>query len=370
MTGFLVSSQSRIEPKTTEKKPSGREYRKEEKRSEREEMARNSGVLIRQLLGNRNNPCAAGRLHHLHQKPIQNLTSVPNTTPSSPHTIDIRSASKPFSNYSIHTPNLQYLQQRRFLSSSSLSESDSDSKHLLSGPSNLFVIQCVAVHTEAVNNVKDARLSAVFYYTAPGCRATRKWITPILDELCEQFQHIKMYKVYMDKNGPKCPLAFFRDPHGRKIAGSRLDKLGIYKTPMLHCYLKGERVDEVSGASIKHLKKRLENVYNPSGMKKRKRQGKKDENNGGFVAVLPSLVPETSFPVMAELGQVIFDFDDEEEMTDDADKMPFDEEKRARDKMWWFAKGLFSSKKKREMFCKLKDPEAKRKWIKSEMAKE
>ncbi|XP_021825730.1 uncharacterized protein LOC110766673 isoform X4 [Prunus avium] len=327
MTGFLVSSQSRIEPKTTEKKPSGREYRKEEKRSEREEMARNSGVLIRQLLGNRNNPCAAGRLHHLHQKPIQNLTSVPNTTPSSPHTIDIRSASKPFSNYSIHTPNLQYLQQRRFLSSSSLSESDSDSKHLLSGPSNLFVIQCVAVHTEAVNNVKDARLSAVFYYTAPGCRATRKWITPILDELCEQFQHIKMYKVYMDKNGPKCPLAFFRDPHGRKIAGSRLDKLGIYKTPMLHCYLKGERVDEVSGASIKHLKKRLENVYNPSGMKKRKRQ-------------------------------------------DDADKMPFDEEKRARDKMWWFAKGLFSSKKKREMFCKLKDPEAKRKWIKSEMAKE
>ncbi|KAH0975060.1 hypothetical protein GBA52_016959 [Prunus armeniaca] len=181
----------------------------------------------------------------------------------------------------------------------------------------------MAVHQDAVDNVEDARLSAVFYYTAPRCRASkfqllinefsfinqaicnkllsscaaRKWVTPILDELCEQFQHIKMYMVYMDKN----------------IAGSSLDKLGIYKTPMFHCYLKGERVDEVSGASIKHLK---------------------------------------------------------EEMTDDEDKMPFDEEKRAKDKMWWFAKGLFSSKKKREMFCKLKDPEAKREWIKSEMAKE
>ncbi|XP_008246030.1 PREDICTED: uncharacterized protein LOC103344184 [Prunus mume] len=130
-------------------------------------MARNLGVLIWQLLGNRNNPCAAG-LHHLHQKPFQNLTSVPNTTPSSPHTIDIRSASKPLSNYSIHTPNLQFLQQRRRLSSSSLSESDSDSdsKHLLSGPSNLFVIQGMAVHTKAVDNVKP-----------------RKWITPIFDEL-------------------------------------------------------------------------------------------------------------------------------------------------------------------------------------------
>ncbi|BFG32029.1 hypothetical protein CerSpe_183030 [Prunus speciosa] len=207
-------------------------------------MARNSGVLIRQLLGNRNNPCAAGLLHHLHQKPIQNLTSVPNTTPSSPHTIDIRSASKPFSNFSIHTPNLQFLQQRRCLSSSSLPESDSDSKHLLSGPSNLFVIQGMDVHQKAIDNVK-----------------ARRWITPIFDELCEQFQHIKMYKVYMDKNGPKCPLAFFGDPHERNIAGSRLDRLGIYKTPTFHCYLKGESVDEVSGASIKHLKKRLENVY-------------------------------------------------------------------------------------------------------------
>ncbi|KAL6280654.1 hypothetical protein ACE6H2_017535 [Prunus campanulata] len=318
-------------------------------------MARNSGVLIRQLLGNRNNPCAAGLLHHLHQKPIQNLTSVPNTTLSSPHTIDIRSASKPFSNYSIHTPNLQCLQEctnvmkKRCLSSSSLSESDSDSKHLLSGPSNLFVIQCMAAHTEAVDNVKDARLSSVFYYTAPGCRATRKWITPILDELCEQFQHIKMYKVYMEQNGPKCPLAFVRDPHERVYDPFLLFYFYQKVTPMFHCYLKGERVDEVSGASIKHLKKRLENVYNPSGMKKRRRQGKKDENNGGFVAVLPSLVPETSFPVMAELAQVIFDFD------------------VCQFYLHSFNSGCFYVKRT-ERFSKLEHRESKVEWFKHEMA--
>ncbi|KAL6280655.1 hypothetical protein ACE6H2_017536 [Prunus campanulata] len=96
-------------------------------------------------------------------------------------------------------------------------------------------------------------------------------------------------------------------------------------------------------------------------MKKRRRQGK---NNGGFVAVFPSLVPATSFVEMRyELEQVIFDFDDEEKMT-------YDEDKTAKDKMWWLARGLFSSKKEREMFCKLKDPEAKREWIKNKMAKE
>ncbi|KAH0972188.1 hypothetical protein GBA52_024344 [Prunus armeniaca] len=55
-------------------------------------MARNLVVLIRQLLGNRNHPCAAGFLHHLHDKPIQNLTSVPNTASSSPIRVDIRFA--------------------------------------------------------------------------------------------------------------------------------------------------------------------------------------------------------------------------------------------------------------------------------------
>ncbi|XP_021804478.1 uncharacterized protein LOC110748822 isoform X6 [Prunus avium] len=172
-------------------------------------MAKNSGVFIRQLLGNCNHPSAAGLLHHLHRKPIQNLTLVSNTAPSSPQTIDIRSASKPLSYYSLHTPNLQFLQQRRCLSSLV----DADSHTLLSGPSNLYVIETLDMHYRLRQKVEDERLSVVFFYTAPGCQATLKWITPIFDELCKQFQHITMAKVYMDKNGPGSPLDIFGDHH-------------------------------------------------------------------------------------------------------------------------------------------------------------
>ncbi|XP_021825747.1 uncharacterized protein LOC110766685 isoform X2 [Prunus avium] len=98
------------------------------------------------------------------------------------------------------------------------------------------------------------------------------------------------------KNDPKCPLDIFGISYKRKAPESSLDKLETHKTPTFHCYLKGERVDELAGASARHLKKRLENVYNPSGMKKRRGQGKKDENDGGIVQVLPSRFPETSFP--------------------------------------------------------------------------
>ncbi|PQQ20604.1 uncharacterized protein Pyn_04642 [Prunus yedoensis var. nudiflora] len=225
-------------------------------------MARNSGVLIRQLLGNRSNPCAAGLLHH-RKLLIQNLTAVPSA-PSSPQTIDIRSASKPFSFYSLHTPNLQFLQQRRCLSSPSISVSDSDSnsnsKDLLSGPSNLFVIESLTMYSEALQKVKDDHLSAVFYYTAPGCRSTCKWVAPVFDELCEQFRHIIIYKVYMDQSSPEPALDVLGVPKMNGL-GSKLDKLGIHKTPTFHCYLTGERVDELAGASVRHLKKRLENIY-------------------------------------------------------------------------------------------------------------
>ncbi|XP_021825748.1 uncharacterized protein LOC110766685 isoform X3 [Prunus avium] len=98
------------------------------------------------------------------------------------------------------------------------------------------------------------------------------------------------------RNDPKCPLDIFGISYKRKAPESSLDKLETHKTPTFHCYLKGERVDELAGASARHLKKRLENVYNPSGMKKRRGQGKKDENDGGIVQVLPSRFPETSFP--------------------------------------------------------------------------
>ncbi|XP_021804477.1 uncharacterized protein LOC110748822 isoform X5 [Prunus avium] len=270
-------------------------------------MAKNSGVFIRQLLGNCNHPSAAGLLHHLHRKPIQNLTLVSNTAPSSPQTIDIRSASKPLSYYSLHTPNLQFLQQRRCLSSLV----DADSHTLLSGPSNLYVIETLDMHYRLRQKVEDERLSVVFFYTAPGCQATLKWITPIFDELCKQFQHITMAKVYMDKNGTRFPMDIFEDNHETNDAGSTLDKLGIHETPTFHCYLKGKRVVELVGDSARHLKKRLENVYNPSRMKERRRR--------------------------------------------DGSKV------RA------FAKGMFLCQEQRERLCKLEDPKARLEWFKSEM---
>ncbi|KAL6280380.1 hypothetical protein ACE6H2_017261 [Prunus campanulata] len=316
-------------------------------------MARNSRVLIRQLLGNRDNPCAADLFHHCNLL-IQNLTAVPSA-PSSPQTIHILSASQPFTFYSLHTPNLQFLQQRRCLSSPSISDSVSDSKNLPGGPSNLFVIDSLSLHYEAVFKVQDARLSAVFYYTAPGCRATCKWVAPIFDELCEQFRHITIYKVYMDQNTPV--FVFDEDDQIQywNIAVSSLDKLGIHKTPTFHCYLKGKKVDELAGASIRHLKKRLENVYSPSGMKKGTIRGTKDENDGPddlsqLVEVLPSSFPETSmFNAMLGLEEIRWDDDLEE--------------------MWWFAKGMFSCQEKREKICKLENFEAKLKFIKSEFAK-
>ncbi|KAH0972938.1 hypothetical protein GBA52_025094 [Prunus armeniaca] len=102
-------------------------------------------------------------------------------------------------------------------------------------------------------------------------------------------------------------------------------------------------------------------------MKKRRRQGKEDDKDGGIVEVLPSRLPETSIQkVILELKQLIFDEDDQEDdLKDDQE----DDQRHDQDKMWWFAKGLVSCEKKMKIFCKLKDPEARLKWIKREMAK-
>ncbi|KAL6273243.1 hypothetical protein ACE6H2_023935 [Prunus campanulata] len=254
-------------------------------------MARISVVLIRQLLGNRNHPCAAGR-------------------------------------------------------------------------SNLFVIESLSIYYDALDKVKDKRMSAVFFYTAPWCRATLKWITPIFDELREQFPHITMFKVYMDQvcnfNIVNLDQFFI----SLNLTGNTLDKLGIQETPTFHCYLKGERVHEVAGASVRHLKKRLENVY---------KQGREDDKDGGLVEVLPSRLPETSMQkVILELEQLTFDEDDhlplEQLIFYEDDQV--DDRRHDQDNMWWFAKGLVSCEKKMKIFCKLKDPKAKLKWIKREMAKE
>ncbi|KAH0971819.1 hypothetical protein GBA52_023975 [Prunus armeniaca] len=103
-------------------------------------------------------------------------------------------------------------------------------------------------------------------------------------------------------------------------------------------------------------------------MKKKRRQGKEDDKDGGIVEVLPCRLPETSIQkVILELEQLIFDEDDQEV---DLGDLEYDQKRHDQDKMWWFAKGLVSCEKKMKIFCKLKDPKAKLKWIKREMAKE
>ncbi|CAL9026222.1 unnamed protein product [Prunus brigantina] len=101
-------------------------------------------------------------------------------------------------------------------------------------------------------------------------------------------------------------------------------------------------------------------------MKKKRRQGKEDDKDGGIVEVLPCRLPGTSIQEVD-----LDDLDDlEYDQEVDLDDLEYDQKRHDQDKMWWFAKGLVSCEKKMKIFCKLKDPKAKLKWIKREMAKE
>ncbi|CAB4276806.1 unnamed protein product [Prunus armeniaca] len=139
-------------------------------------MARNSGVLARQLLGNRNKLCAA-LLNHHHKLPsnsFQTLASI-LTTLSSSHT----------------TP----------------SKSENE-------------------YCSAINMVQDKALPALFYFTAVWCGPCR-FISPVIGELGEQYPHVTTYKIDIDEEGLANTLGklnissvptfqFFQD--GKKVA--------------------------------------------------------------------------------------------------------------------------------------------------------
>ncbi|RXI02034.1 hypothetical protein DVH24_015383 [Malus domestica] len=130
---------------------------------------------------------------------------------------------------------------------------------------------------------------------------------------------------------------------------SSLYRLGVYKTPTFHFFLKGEKVDELAKPSINSLLKTLANVYNPSGMKKKERQAKKVEvDPSQLVEVLPISFVASSYPKAMEA----------------VESLPGIE---PGDTLWWFAKGLFLSQEKRETFTKLEDDDAKLEWLCSEM---
>ncbi|XP_070662706.1 uncharacterized protein [Malus domestica] len=135
-------------------------------------------------------------------------------------------------------------------------------------PPNTVLFNTEYGYDRALNKIKDERLPSVLFFTAYGCKKTSKWIHPFFPELCEQFKHITIY-------------VFPLPPQ-----------------PTFQFYLNGEKVEEISTRSIKRVIKTFENVYNPSGMKKRgRRQGSKQVKNeeevdpSKLTEVLPSRFP-------------------------------------------------------------------------------
>ncbi|KAM2089707.1 hypothetical protein ACFX1T_033616 [Malus domestica] len=215
--------------------------------------------------------------------------------------------------------------------------------HLLHGdrdpaprpPPNVFFLNVAPEYDDALKQVEDESLSAVFYFTERRGPSSVSYSSddPILNYMCVFYPHITKFRV-----------CFF------KTAGcSSLYRLGVYKTPTFHFFLKGEKVDELAKPSISSLLKTLANVYNPSGMKKRIIQAKKGGvDPSQLVEVLPISFVASSYPKAMEA----------------VESLPGVE---PGDRLWWFAKGLFLSQEKRETFSKLEDEDAKLEWLCSEI---
>ncbi|XP_008225887.1 PREDICTED: thioredoxin O2, mitochondrial [Prunus mume] len=192
-------------------------------------MARNSGVLARQLLGNRNNLCAA-LLNHHHKLPsnsFQTLASI-STTPSSSHTTP--SNSKPVSKSVHHFSNPHFLQHRPLSSPS--------------GPSKIVPIRSENEYCSAINVVQDKALPALFYFTAVWCGPCR-FISPVIGELSEQYPHVTTYKIDIDEEG----------------LANTLGKLNISSVPTFQFFQDGKKVAEIIGADVARLRDTFGKLY-------------------------------------------------------------------------------------------------------------
>ncbi|KAM1802409.1 hypothetical protein TB2_033117 [Malus domestica] len=306
------------------------------------------GVLTRQLVGgNRNKHQLCARLL---SNSVQTLNSSrPSKTfpPQPPQTaINWKLAAAPAAaTSSVHYPysllhyhpnpnpnrNLHFVRHKH-----SVPLPDGDRDPAPRPPPNVFFLNVAAEYDDALKQVEDESLSAVFYFnerSGPGF-VSYSSDDPILNYMCVFYPHITKFKVFFSKTG----------------GCSSLYRLGVYKTPTFHFFLKGEKVDELAKPSINSLLKTLANVYNPSGMKKKERQAKKVEvDPSQLVEVLPISFVASSYPKAMEA----------------VESLPGIE---PGDTLWWFAKGLFLSQEKRETFTKLEDDDAKLEWLCSEMA--
>ncbi|XP_050143786.1 uncharacterized protein LOC126619437 isoform X4 [Malus sylvestris] len=287
------------------------------------------GVLTRQLVGgNRNKHQLRARLL---SNSIQTLNSSRPSKPSPPQppqtAINWKLAAATSSVYYRYSllhyhpnpnpnPNLHFVRHKH-----SVPLPDGDRDPAPRPPPNVFFLNVAAEYDDALKQVEDESLSAVFYFTersGPGF-VTYSSDDPILNYMCVFYPHITKFKVFFSK-------------------------------PTFHFFLKGEKVDELAKPSINSLLKTLANVYNPSGMKKKERQAKKVEvDPSQLVEVLPISFVASSYPKAMEA----------------VESLPGIE---PGDTLWWFAKGLFLSQEKRETFTKLEDDDAKLEWLCSEMA--
>ncbi|XP_040375534.1 thioredoxin O2, mitochondrial isoform X1 [Rosa chinensis] len=179
---------------------------------------RNSGLLlVRQLLSNRRNLCAALLPHHnLPSYSIPTLTSFSKTQSSPPPN------PKPFSNFSTF----------RSLSSSS------------GAPSNIVLVKSEDELKSALSKAKDGSLPAIFYFTAVWCGPCR-FIAPVIGELSEKYPHVTTFKIDIDEEG----------------LGSALGKLNISSVPTFQFFQNGKMAAEVVGADAARLKDIFGKLY-------------------------------------------------------------------------------------------------------------
>ncbi|XP_050143785.1 uncharacterized protein LOC126619437 isoform X3 [Malus sylvestris] len=298
------------------------------------------GVLTRQLVGgNRNKHQLRARLL---SNSIQTLNSSRPSKPSPPQppqtAINWKLAAATSSVYYRYSllhyhpnPNLHFVRHKH-----SVPLPDGDRDPAPCPPPNVFFLNVAPEYDDALKQVEDESLSAVFYFTERRGPSSVSYSSddPILNYMCVFYPHITKFGVCFFKNGGCCSLY----------------RLGVYKTPTFHFFLKGEKVDELAKPSINSLLKTLANVYNPSGMKKKERQAKKVEvDPSQLVEVLPISFVASSYPKAMEA----------------VESLPGVE---PGDTLWWSAKGLFLSQEKRETFSKLEDDDAKLEWLCGEMA--
>ncbi|XP_009348441.1 thioredoxin O1, mitochondrial isoform X1 [Pyrus x bretschneideri] len=234
-------------------------------------MARNLGVLVRQVLGNGDKPCAGLLLHHLKPpwhsiqtlKALKTLTSIP-TAPSSPPTAP--STRKPLYDF-LHSTDLQSLQHRALTSPSGPSDIQIKKKRK-KGPSNIVTVKTMTGYGRAISNITNNKAPVVFFFTIASSDAC-KIVSPILKDLSEQFPHVITYKFDVVQGKTDFAVIMY----------------GWRAMPTFSFFQNGVCVSRIIGADVAGLKSTFEKLYGPEGSEKVDKEVSKCKKKGrGVVA--------------------------------------------------------------------------------------